>query len=125
MTTSASQSIPSSRRPAVTGCAPTLDGDARDAYVSGLQFKGPLPARSTFTLQLPPALVDDAGRPLANQHSFPLKVATDDDPPLAKFAANFGIVELHGDAALPVTVRNLEPNILRRAPDPAPPPPSG
>jgi uncharacterized protein YfaS (alpha-2-macroglobulin family) len=104
--------------------APTLDGDARDAYVSGLQFKGPLPARSTFTLQLPPALVDDAGRPLANQHSFPLKVATDDDPPLAKFAANFGIVELHGDAALPVTVRNLEPNILRRAPDPAPPPPS-
>lgn len=104
--------------------APLLDGAPQDAFVSGLQFRGPLPARTAFTLQLPPAIVDDAGRPLANQHSFPLKVATDDDPPLAKFAANFGIVELHGDPALPVTVRNLEPNILKRAPDPAPAPPS-
>ncbi len=104
--------------------APVLDGGAQDAFVTGLQFKGPLPARTAFTLQLPPAITDDAGRPLANQHSFPLQVETDDDPPLAKFAAKFGIVELHGDPALPVTVRNLEPNILKRAPDPAPPPPS-
>ena len=103
--------------------APTPDGGAQDAFVTGLQFKGPLPARTRFTLQLPPAVVDDAGRPLTNQHAFPMQVATDEDPPLAKFAARFGIVELHGDPALPVTVRNLEPNILRRAPDPAPPPP--
>ena len=97
------------------------DGADTDAFVQGVRFQGPLPARSEFTLALPPSIVDDAGRPLDNQNTFPLTVATDDDPPLAKFAATFGIVELAGDPTLPVTVRNIEPNILRQ---PAPPPPA-
>ena len=56
---------------------------------------------------------DDAGRPLANARSFPLRVRTDENPPLAKFAADFGILErvLPGGETplLPVTVRNVEP----------------
>jgi hypothetical protein len=50
---------------------------------------------------------------LANARSFPLRVRTDENPPLAKFAADFGILErvLPGNekALLPVTVRNVEP----------------
>ncbi|MGE3772207.1 MAG: alpha-2-macroglobulin [Gammaproteobacteria bacterium] len=96
-----------------------VDGSDGDASAQGLRIAGPLPARTRFKLALPPDLVDDAGRALANAERFPLEVATDEDPPLAKFAASFGIVELAGDATLPVTVRNLEPNILRRPPSPA------
>lgn len=91
-----------------------VDGADTDSTAQAVRVAGPLPARTRFTVSLPPDLVDDAGRPLANADRFPLEVDTDDDPPLAKFAASFGIVELAGDAALPVTVRNLEPNILRR-----------
>ena len=43
---------------------------------------------------MPRDLKDNVGRPLANAGAFPLKVATGDTPPLAKFAAApFGIVE--------------------------------
>lgn len=96
-----------------------VDGSEADAGAQGVRFAGPLPARTRYTLALPPDLVDDAGRPLANAERFPLETATDEDPPLAKFAASFGIVELAGDATLPVTVRNLEPNILKRPSAPA------
>lgn len=99
----------------------TVDGKDGDASAQSIRIPGPLPARTRYTLALPPALVDDAGRSLANAERFPLEVRTDEDPPLAKFAARFGIVELAGDATLPVTVRNLEANILKRAPSPPPP----
>src|SRR5690606_4964584 len=68
----------------------------------------PLPERSEFTVVLPPGMTDDAGRKLSNQKRFPLAVRTDEHPPLAKFASRFGIIELKGDAMLPVTLRNLE-----------------
>jgi hypothetical protein len=68
-----------------------------------------------FRLEIPASLKDDAGRVLTNAASFPLKVQTDELPPLAKFAGDFGILEsrLPGGAKplLPVTVRNLEPKI--------------
>jgi hypothetical protein len=35
-------------------------------------------------------------------------VRTDEQPPLVKFAAPFGILEARGDRMLPVTVRNVE-----------------
>ncbi len=58
---------------------------------------------------------DDAGRPLANAASFPLKVGTDENPPLVKFAADFGILERvvpgNGTPLLPLTVRNVEPTL--------------
>jgi hypothetical protein len=71
-------------------------------------FEGPFPENIELTLAVPAGLQDDAGRTLANRASFPLKVETDGVPPLIKFSATFGIVELHADATLPVTLRNLE-----------------
>ena len=40
-----------------------------------------------------------------------MTVKTDLAPPLAKFPARFGIIELKADAVLPVTLRNLEPQV--------------
>jgi uncharacterized protein YfaS (alpha-2-macroglobulin family) len=86
--------------------------DGRD--VRGIRFKGPFPEKKSFAIELPKGFADDAGRPAANRDKFPLQVATDGFPPLAKFAAPFGIVELNGDAAIPVTLRNLEPRVKAR-----------
>ncbi len=85
------------------------DGDVR-----GIKFKGPFPEKKSFTIELPKGLTDDAGRPVANRDKFPLHVTTDGFPPLAKFAAPFGIVELSSEAAIPVTLRNLEPRVKAR-----------
>ncbi|MFO1315372.1 MAG: MG2 domain-containing protein [Burkholderiales bacterium] len=78
-----------------------------------VSFGPGLPERTQFRIQLPEGLKDDAGRTLANARSFPLPVRTDENPPLAKFAADFGILErvLPGGEVplLPVTVRNVEP----------------
>jgi alpha-2-macroglobulin len=82
--------------------------------VRGIRFMGPFPEKKTFAIELPKGLTDDAGRPVANRDKFPLQVTTDGFPPLAKFAAPFGIVELNGDAAIPVTLRNLEPRVKAR-----------
>jgi len=84
--------------------------DARNAaeFVEEVSFTGPFPERTQFMVELPPEVTDDAGRKLANQKRFPLQVRTDEYPPLAKFAARFGIIELKGDGMMPVTLRNLE-----------------
>jgi hypothetical protein len=74
-----------------------------------LTFEGPFPANAQFQIEIPAGIRDDAGRALANAGRFPLKVRTADFPPLAKFAARFGILERHADPALPVTLRNIEP----------------
>ncbi|MBE0603383.1 MAG: alpha-2-macroglobulin, partial [Deltaproteobacteria bacterium] len=89
--------------------APVLPEDMPgDPYVSGAVFEGPFPEKSRFHVEIPAELADDAGRSPANRDKFPLAVATGVFPPLAKFPAPFGIVELRGDAALPLTVRNIE-----------------
>ena len=81
--------------------------------LTGVTFGPGLPEKQQFRIELPEGLKDDAGRPLANARSFPLRVRTDENPPLAKFAADFGILErvLPGGETplLPVTVRNVEP----------------
>jgi alpha-2-macroglobulin len=84
--------------------------EAREAgdFVNEVVFTGPFAERAQFTLELPARLADDAGRALVNQRRFPLTVRTDEYPPLAKFPARFGIIELNGDGLLPVTLRNLE-----------------
>ena len=83
------------------------------AWTESLTFGPGLPERTQFRIVLPDGLRDDAGRALANAKSFPLAVRTDENPPLAKFAADFGILErvLPGNEVplLPVTVRNVEP----------------
>lgn len=89
--------------------------------VQAVLFTGPFPELTTFRLTLPPGVTDDAGRALTNAARFPLTVRTEAFPPLAKFAARFGIIE-RADPVLPVTLRNLEPEVraqLLRA-DPAP-----
>ncbi len=90
--------------------------DARNAaeYVEQVSFTGPFPERAQFMIEIPAELIDDAGRKLANQKRFPLQVRTDEYPPLAKFAARFGIIELKGDGMMPVTLRNLEALIETR-----------
>ncbi len=82
--------------------------DGRDSFVYGVAFPGPFPEKSTFRVEIPPDLKDDAGRLPKNRDKFPLTVETDAVPALAKFAAPFGIVEWNGGAALPVTLRNVE-----------------
>ncbi len=95
----------------------TRQGDSQeeDDDVWQIGFRGPFPENSSFVLQLPSPLEDDAGRKLSNAGSFPLELRTDEYPPLAKFAADFGILELKAGAALPVTLRNIEPEIAARS----------
>ena len=97
--------------------APALPDDAE--AVDSVRFPGPLPERTEFRIVLPAGLKDDSGRGLANASLFPLKVATGPMPPLAKFpAAPFGIVELD-DPMLPITLRNVEPDLMVRGHQPA------
>ncbi|HSB80069.1 MAG TPA: MG2 domain-containing protein, partial [Candidatus Methylomirabilis sp.] len=90
------------------------DQKDKTTFVRGVVFAGPFPESSAFQVELPDGLVDDAGRPLANASQFPLSVKTDPFPPLAKFSARFGIIEWKADPALPVTLRNLEPEVRAR-----------
>jgi uncharacterized protein YfaS (alpha-2-macroglobulin family) len=94
---------------------PTLpDASQAGDWVDAVSFDGPFPEQAAFKLEIPADLRDDAGRRLANQRRFPLAVKTDVAPPLAKFPARFGIIELKADATLPVTLRNLEPQVAAR-----------
>lgn len=75
-------------------------------WVSEVLFDGPFPERSRLQLRLPPDLVDDAGRPLANRARFPLSVDIDPMPPLLRLPAEFGVLE-GATPVLPVTVRDV------------------
>jgi uncharacterized protein YfaS (alpha-2-macroglobulin family) len=81
---------------------------------SWISFKSPFPENASFVVELPPGVKDISGRPLVNADKFPLTVRTDRYPPLAKFAARFGILELKADPVLPVTLRNVEREIKAR-----------
>src|SRR5206468_12389247 len=95
--------------------APVFDKDDKSSEVSEIAFQKPLAENATFTLEMPAAMKDIAGRPLANVAAFPLKVQTGSAPPIAKFAAApFGIVERNADAMLPVTLRHVQGDL--RAP---------
>jgi len=91
---------------------PTLpDAKQGGESVDEVSFAGPFPEQAQFKLEIPGELRDDAGRRLINQKRFPLTVKTDVAPPLAKFQARFGIIELNAEPALPVTLRNLEAEV--------------
>lgn len=98
----------------------SLSKDKSD-FVNWLRFDGPFPEKSVFTLELPEKLKDDAGRLLVNASNYPLKVATDELPPLAKFPARFGILEFKAEPVLPVTLRNLEAMVKARSAQPGKP----
>ena len=87
-----------------------LPDGADQSDIRNVIFSGPFNESAQYTIAIPAGLTDDTGRALANAARFPLTVKTDEFPPLAKFAARFGIIEA-ADPTLPVTVRNLEPLI--------------
>ena len=89
------------------------EADLDEKFVYAIAFNGPFSENSSFVVELPKDIKDDAGRALANKDKFPLTVKIDSYPPLAKFSARFGIIELK-DATLPVTLRNLEPEVKTR-----------
>jgi len=100
------------RAPAGAPMKPVFDKDDKGDEVSAVTFAAPLPENTSFTIEVPRDLKDNVGRPLANTAAFPLKVATGDTPPLAKFAAApFGIVEAGTDAMLPVTLRHVQADL--------------
>jgi uncharacterized protein YfaS (alpha-2-macroglobulin family) len=101
------------RGPGGQSWAPALDR-ASASHVDGLSFKPPVPESAALTLELPGDLRDESGRSLGNAGRFPLAVRTEAFPPLAKFPARFGIVERNAEPALPVTLRNLEPELRAR-----------
>jgi uncharacterized protein YfaS (alpha-2-macroglobulin family) len=90
--------------------APDGEG-SRENTVRDLTFKRPFPQNAELTLELPAGLHDEAGRALSNAASFPLKLRTGSLPPLAKFPAAFGILELKEGGVLPVTLRNVEASL--------------
>ena len=96
-------------RPVIT------EKDKKSGFVQSISFPTPMPEKTKFKIILPQVFTDDAGRPLSNASSYPLEVRTDENPPLAKFAANFGILELNAapntPPLLPVTLRNVEPSL--------------
>lgn len=87
--------------------SPTFPQEAHET-VDHLSFSGPFSAKSTVSISLPRNFQDDAGRQLQNALAFPLRLEIDDDPPLIKFPSRFGILELHAQPMLPVSVRNVE-----------------
>lgn len=86
----------------------------KNVFVSAVSFPAPFPESADFNVELPAGLKDDAGRTLSNADKFPLSVKTGDFPPLAKFSAYFGIIELNAEPVLPVTLRNIEPKVMAR-----------
>ncbi|MBC7993316.1 MAG: alpha-2-macroglobulin [Rhizobacter sp.] len=89
--------------------APLFDKDDKATELRDLRFPTPLPENAAFTVELSREVKDSTGRLLTNAANFPLKVATGDAPPIAKFAAApFGVVELQGEAMLPLTLRHVQ-----------------
>ncbi len=107
-------------KPAAGGAAlaPSFDKDDRAPELSEIAFNGPLPERAAFTIELPHELKDVSGRPLVNAASFPMRVATGDAPPIAKFAAApFGVVEWGPESLLPITMRHVQGDLRPQAGD--------
>ena len=95
---------------------PEISEDDRSAgSTTSLSFKPPFPEAARLTLKLPAGFKDDAGRRLRNARKFPLAVKTDNAPPLAKFAAPFGLIESRANPMLPLTLRASGPLTQRHA----------
>ncbi|MES2095245.1 MAG: MG2 domain-containing protein [Pseudomonadota bacterium] len=95
-----------------TTISPTFDKDElKSATISDITFASPLPVSSAAKLSIPADIKDESGRALSNAERFPLDIRFDAAPPLVKFAAPFGILELKEGGVLPVTVRNVEPQL--------------
>ncbi len=93
--------------------ATVSEGDSsKENSVYYAYIKGPFPEKTRFTINIPKSFQDDAGRTLSDKQRT-LSVTTGEFPPLAKFSSRFGIIEAE-NPILPVTLRNLEPNLVSR-----------
>ena len=92
---------------------PVLSAEDKKAQtLSYISFPPPYTENAELLLDLPSSLTDESGRKLSNASEFPMKIRTADFSPLAKFAtAPFGIVEWGPDAAMPLTLRQVEQEI--------------
>ncbi len=90
------------------------DADDDDPLVDRVRFRGPFAPSARYRVEIPGDLHDDAGRALPSPAPGEREMRTAGYPPLAKFPARFGIVELHASPALPVTLRSLEPQVTAR-----------
>jgi len=102
--------VPLTGAPAPGAPEPAYDFDGGD-HIQYWKIRGPFAPRSRYRLELPADLRDDAGRALPPPDAAALEVAIAPLPPLAKFAARFGVVEA-GAPVLPVTLRRIEPEAL-------------
>ncbi|MCX7944853.1 MAG: MG2 domain-containing protein [Deltaproteobacteria bacterium] len=83
--------------------------DEYSDVVSYVRFVGPFLPQHMYKLYIPGDIKDIYERTPENINKFPLSFKTDRIPPLAKFAADFGIVEMiNGEGILPLTVRGLK-----------------
>jgi len=88
--------------------APDEQQSEQVKVLDAVTFKAPFPEGATASLEVAPNLTDDSGRVLENAARFPLEVRIDEYPPLVKFAADFGVLELNEGGVLPVTLRNID-----------------
>lgn len=85
--------------------------DELNEFIHYIIFEPPFLPEHKYKLYVPDNLVDILGRKPINIKKFPLEFTTDRVPPLLKFSAAFGIIEMiDGEAILPVTVRGLDEN---------------
>ena len=94
------------------------DSDQGSDVATAVSFSGAIPENTDFSIDLPANLKDDSERPLSNAKNFPMAIKTGPMPVLAKFsAAPFGVVERFaepdsaGQGILPLTLRNVEPQL--------------
>ncbi len=99
--------------------AERADPEDDDPLLERLRFRGPLAPSARYRIEIPEDLRDDTGRALAKAAPGERELRTAGYPPLAKFPARFGIVELQAEPALPVTLRSLEPEVMLRLLGPA------
>lgn len=89
-----------------------LDISEDTRATSYVNFKTKLIADTEYKILLPKGMKDENDRDLINLSKFPLKIRTGSFPPLAKFPGTFGILESEIGPVLPVTVRNIEKDVL-------------
>ena len=88
--------------------------------VEEINFPPPFAERGRLQVILPADFKDDAERRPDNVARFPLTIKLDAYPPLAKFGAEFGIIEARTGGVLPVTLRKLETALPGRQIGPLP-----
>lgn len=84
-------------------------------HFAAYQFSPPFPEKEELKIIVPQGLRDKSGRSLENRAALPVKVRTGKIPPMVRFSSVFGVVEQNAGAALPVTLRSVDPEVTLQA----------